>query len=184
MFDNSGGHFMNARSMVVALLSLGSMPLVSGCQQEEPKAPVEVIVLEPNGAAKLPPGVANGRSPNLRDAAPLSLWIGRSASGEYFLRTTTARTKHRFVGRFHAVEGELTNFRPKRMDHNDRFRFEGKDVVFDITTQAEEDGFDFGVSKSGCVEMDIRIDGKASADLIKIGEKEAQPPKSHFVICP
>lgn len=175
---------MNARSMVVALLALAATPFVAGCQQEEAKAPLEVIVLEPNGAAKLPPGAANGRSPNLKDAAPLALWIGRTASGEYYLRTTTARTKHRFHGRFHAVDGELSNFRPKRMDYNDRFRFEGKDVVFDITTQAEEDGFDFGVTKSGCVEMDIRIDGQKKPELIKIGEKEGQSPSSHFVLCP
>jgi len=175
---------MNTRSMVLAVLALGATPLAAGCHKEEAKAPVEVIVLEPNGAVKLPNGVANGRSPRLEGAAPLAFWVGRGASGEYYLRTTTARTKHRFVGRIHAVDGTLTNFRPHRMDNNDRFRFEGKDVVFDITTQAEQDGFDFGASKKACVEVDLRIDGKKSPELIKIGEKEVKPPVSHFIICP
>lgn len=175
---------MNTRSMVIALVALGSTPLVAGCQQEEPKAPLEAIALEPSGAAKLPNGVVNGRSPNLKDAAPLAVWIGRGQSGEYYLRTTTARTKHRFQGRLRAAEGELTNFRPHRMDNNDRFRFEGKDIIFDITTQAEQDGFDFGLSKGGCLELDIRVDGKRQPELIKIGEKEEKPPTSHLVLCP
>lgn len=175
---------MNVRSMVVALVALGSMPLVAGCEQQEAKAPIEVIVLTPNGAAKVPAAAADGRSPNLTDNARLSLWVGQGKSGEFYLRTTTERTKHRFVGRIHPVEGTLTNFRPHRMDNNDRFRFEGKDVVFDITTQAEQDGFDFGLDKKVCVEIDVRIDGKKQPELIKIGEKEVNPPLSHFMLCP
>ena len=81
---------MNARSMMVALLALGSAPFVGGCQQEEPKAPIEVIMLTPNGAAKLPAAAADGRSPNLKDAAPLAVWVGKGKSGEFYLRTTTA----------------------------------------------------------------------------------------------
>lgn len=175
---------MNTRSMMVAILTMGSA-LVAGCADEQPaKAPIEVIALTPNGAAKLPPGVGNGRSPNLQPSAGVAFWVGRAASGEYYLRTTTAKTKHRFVGRIHAVRGDLTNFRPHRMDQNDRFRFDGKDVVFDITTQAEQDGFDFGADKDACVEMDLRIDGKQAPDHILIGEKETKPPVSHFILCP
>lgn len=175
---------MNTRSMVVALLALGSMPFVAGCEQQEAKAPIEVIMLTPNGAAKLPPAAADGRSPNLKDAAPLAVWVGQGKSGEFYLRTTTAKTKRRFVGRIHPVDGELTNFRPHRMDQNDRFKFDGKDVVFDITTQAEQDGFDFGLNKKVCVEIDVRVDGQKQPNLIKIGEKEVNPPLSHFMLCP
>lgn len=175
---------MNTRLNVFALFALGSMPIVAGCQHDEAKAPLEVIAMEPNGAAKLPAGAANGRSPRLGPGQPLAFWVGRTATGEYYIRTTTAQTKHRFVGRIHPIDGELTNFRPTRMDHNDRFRLEGKDVAFDVTTQAEEDGFDFGASKNACVEIDVRIDGKKSPDLIVLGEKENKTPSSHFVVCP
>lgn len=175
---------MKTRSMMVALLALGSVPFVAGCQQDEAKAPVEAIVMDAHGAAQLPPGSGNGRSPKLGPDAPEGFWVGRGASGEYYLRTTTQHKQHRFHGRIRPQNGELTNFRPTRMDMNDRFRFDGKDIVFDIKTQGEQDGFDFGVSKGGCVEMDLRIDSKSMPEHIHVGEKEVKPPMSHFSFCP
>jgi hypothetical protein len=171
--------------MMVALLALAATPLV-GCHADtEAKAPVEIIVMDASGAATLPPGAASGRSPRLKAGEPEALWVGRLPSGEYFLRTTTRKAPHRFQGRIRAAAGgQLTNFRPTRMDFSDRFKLEGQDIVFDITTAGDEDGFDFGVSKNACVEFDTRIDGQKQPDKIIIGEKEMKTPSAHFTICP
>jgi hypothetical protein len=177
---------MITRSSSLALLALvvtGSLSL--GCsEQPQSKTAMEVLAAEAAGATQMPPGSAAGRSPNLKPGAPLGLWIGRGASGEYFLRTTTMRTAHRFQGRIKAINGEITNFRATRMDLNDRSKVDGQDTVFDISTQADEDGFDFGVSKNACVEFTIRIDGQGNRDHIRVGEKEANPASSKFIVCP
>ncbi|APR82306.1 Hypothetical protein A7982_07655 [Minicystis rosea] len=174
---------MKMRSMMVALLALGSLAF-AGCHEEEPKTPLEAVVMDASEAGRVDPGSVSGRSPRLAANAPEGIWIGRGTNGEYYLRTTTKNRSHRFQGRIRPVTTEISNFRPTRMDFNDRFKFDGKDIVFDIKTKAEQDGFDFGVAKGGCVEMDFRIDGRSQPEHIYIGEKEAKTPKSHFVLCP
>ena len=175
---------MKMRSKMVALLALGSVGF-SGCHNdEEAKAPVEGVVMDASEAGNIAPGAVSGRSPRLAANAPEGYWIGRGTNGEYYLRTTTANKTHRFQGRIRPVNSELSNFRPTRMDNNDRYKFDGKDVIFDIKTKAEQDGFDFSVAKNGCVEMDLRIDGRSQPEHIYIGEKEVKTPKSHFVLCP
>jgi hypothetical protein len=169
----------------LSLVVLASASLVAGCAEAPAaKTPLEVVAAEASGATQLPPGSSAGRSPNLKPGAPLGLWLGRGPSGDYFLRTTTMRTSHRFQGRIKALNGELTNFRGTRMDLNDRYKHDDKDVAFDITTQADEDGFDFGATKNACLEVIIKIDGKPSNEHIRVGEKEVQPTSSHFVVCP
>ncbi len=176
---------MHIRSMSIALLALAAAPLAACHNEAEAKHPVEIIVMDASGAATLPPGAANGRSPRLRAGEPEAFWIGRLPNGEYFLRTTTRKAPHRFQGRIRAAAGgTLTNFRPTRMDFSDRFKLEGQDIVFDITTAGDEDGFDFGVSKNACVEFDTRIDGQKQPDKIIIGEREMRTPSSHFTVCP
>ena len=176
---------MKNQSKLVALLALSSLALVTGCAEEaqtHAKTPVEIITMDASGAAKIPVNLADGKSPRLGPGQPAAFWIGRHPSGEFYVRATTAKTQHRFQGRIHAQKGELTNFRPSRMDHNDRFKFEGKDVVFDITTNGDEDGFEFG-AKDACIEFDLRIDGKKLHDRIFIGKDEAKTPSAHFTLC-
>lgn len=175
-------HIQN-QSKVALLLAVSSLSLMAGCAEEpQPKAPVEVIVMDASGAAKVPIAAADGKSPRLGPGQAAAFWIGRLPSGEFYLRTTTAKHKVRFQGRIHAQKGTLTNFRPTRMDHNDRFKFDGQDVVFDITTTGDEDGFDFG-AKDACVEFDLRIDGKKMNERVFIGKDEVKTPSSHFVLC-
>lgn len=174
---------MSARAM--AFFALAPFALALGCSHDpEPKTPVEVLAAEAGGATQMPPGSAAGRSARLKPGEHMALWLGRTASGEYFLRTTTKSASHRFQGRIRALNGDVTNFRATRMDHKDRFRPDGQDIVFDITTQADEDGFDFGVTKNACVEVWARIDGKPDHEHVLVGEKEAHPASHHFVVCP
>lgn len=170
-------------SMSFALLAAGS--LMIGCAEEpKPKTPFEVLAAESKGADKLPAGSASGRADRLKPGEPLGFWLGRVPNGDYFLRTTTKATEHRFQGRVRALNGDITSFRGTRMDLGDRFKFDGKDVVFDITTKADEDGFDFTISKDACVEINLRIDGKSTNEHIFVGEKEVKPSSNHFIVCP
>lgn len=172
---------MTVRSMM--MIAIGSLSLLAACHSEpDPKVPLEAIAMSSDGAAELPAGVAAGRSPRLAPGQPLAIWIGRKDSGEWSLRTTTMKASHRFQGRVRPTSGKLTTFKPTRMDNNDRFKFDGNDVVFDITTQTDEDGFDFTANK--CVEFDLRIDGQKQPHNIIIGEKEYKTTSSHFILCP
>lgn len=174
---------MKIQSKVGLLLALSSLPFAAGCAEEpQAKAPVEIIQMDASGAARLPIAAADGQSPRLGPGQPQAYWVGRTASGEFYVRTTTAKHKVRFQGRIHAQKGALTNFRPTRMDHNDRFKFDGQDVVFDITTTGDMDGFEFG-AKDACVEFDLRIDGKKMNERIFIGKDETKTPSAHFSLC-
>jgi hypothetical protein len=177
---------MKIFSTMVALLAVASAPLLVGCSSEpEARTALEVVEMQPSGASTLPVGSANGRPARLKAGEPTALWIGRGADGEYWVRTTTQGERHIFTGRIRAQGGgEIVNVKPTKMDFNDRVKHEGKDVVFDIHTKGDEDGFNFSVAKNACVEFVVRIDGKPDTTLVYLGEKEARPPSTHFVVCP
>lgn len=71
-----------------------------------------------------------------------------------------------------------------RTERSDRVRANGNDVVFDFTTQGGEAGLDFNLHGNGCVEMDLRIDGKPHPDEIILDKTHQTAGNGHFIACP
>lgn len=183
---------MNIRSTVTSLLTLVALPLLTACVIQTGPAPaaaqsgnVEAIALDTDNPVQMAAGLADGKPPRLRPGAVMAYWVWQSAKGDWHLRSTTARQLHRFQGRVHPLQGaSLSNVKATRLEWGDRIRLQGEDIVFDFSTQAGEDGFDFKLSGNACVEMDLRIDKAPHPKLVVIGKTEQAPASAHFIVCP
>jgi hypothetical protein len=177
-----------ATSLALPLLALSA----SGCiiQAGPPPAAaqsgaLEEIQIDSSSPVQLASGLADGKPPRLQPSAAMAFWVWQSKAGQWHLRSTTARQKHRFQGRIRPLHGaSLTALTPTRNEWNDRMRMSGNDIVFDFVTQGGEDGFNFGLTGNACVEMDLRIDRTSHPKLIVVGQTEASPASSHFILCP
>ena len=115
----------------------------------------------------------------------MAYWVWTGGKGDWHLRTTTSKQRHRFQGRVHPLQGSsLSNLKTTRLEWGDRMRLQGTDIVFDFSTQGGEDGFDFTLNGNSCIEMDLRIDKAPHPKLVVIGKGEVAPAASHFVVCP
>ncbi len=182
---------MNYRAMITSLLPLVALPLLAGCIiQAGPASAVqpgrmEAIDVDDASPSQMAAGLADGRPARLKPSAAMSYWVWQGAKGDWHLRSTTSQQLHRFQGRIRPLEGaSLGNLKATRLEWGDRMRLQGKDIVFDFSTQGGEDGFDFTLNGNACVEMDLRIDGTAHPKLIVIGKSEQAPASSHFIACP
>ena len=183
---------MNTRFTATSRIPLIALPLLTACVIQTGPAPatsqngnVEAIDLDTTTPVQMASGLADGKPPRLRPGATMSYWVWQSTRGDWHLRSTTAQQLHRFQGRVHPLEGaSLSNLKPTRLEWSDRIRLQGEDIVFDFSTQAGEDGFDFKLNGNACVEMDLRIDKAPHPKLIVIGKTEQAPAAAHFIVCP
>jgi hypothetical protein len=174
---------MNTRSIILSLATLTTLALATvGC---EPARPAITEVQSMGAPVQLPAGLADGSSRRLAGGAATAYWVGQKKSGEWYLRTTAKGERHRYQGRIRPAQGaHLSAIEPTRVEHSDRMRLSGSDIVFDFTTAGDVDGFDFRVSGNSCVEFDLRIDGAPMADAILLGAREQRPVNAHFYACP
>lgn len=170
------------RSQSAALLSALALccALLIGCVSAPkfPAAPPATLNLS----------VAEGRPTALRSGANFSYWVWRDAEG-WHLRTTSARKDHKFQGRIRAqTPGAISDIKAVSMEHNkkgsDRLSLDGGELVFQLFTSGKNDGFDFKVSRGGCVEFFLQIDGDSDPTRIYLGQNQTRPPSTHFTLCP
>jgi hypothetical protein len=183
---------MNIRSMATSLLPLVTLPLLTACVIETGPAPaaaqggrMEVIEPDATTAVQMAAGLADGKPPRLKPSAAMSYWVWHGAKNDWHVRSTTWHQLHRFQGRIHPLDNAtLSGLKATRLEWGDRMRLQGQDIVFDFSTQGGEDGFDFTLNGSACVEMDLRIDATSHPKLVIIGKTEQVPAAAHFIVCP
>ncbi len=183
---------MNLRSLVTRRIPALALPLLTSCIIQTGPGPamtqaekLETIEDDSTPPAQMASGLADGKPPRLRPNAAMAYWIWQGAKGDWHLRSTTQKQSHRFQGRIRPQEGaSLGNLTPTRLERGDRMRLQDQDILFDFTTQGGEDGFDFTLNGSACVEMNLRIDGAAHPRLVVIGKTEQAPAAARFLVCP
>jgi hypothetical protein len=182
---------MNIRAMVNSLLPVVALPFLAGCIIQTAPATasaqpgkMEAIDLDGASPIQMAAGLADGKPARLKPSAALSYWVWQGARRDWHVRSTSHQL-HRFQGRLRPLQGaSLSHLKATRLEWGDRMRLQGKDIVFDFSTEGGEDGFDFTLNGDACVEMDLRIDGTAHPKLIVIGKGEQAPAASHFIACP
>lgn len=180
---------MKARFILASLVPLCCAPLLTGCiVVTEPatpaQPPMQVVEIENTVPVQLAAGLADGKPPHLRPDAGMNYWVWQGPRNAWHVRTTTNK-KRRFQGRIRPLQGAaITSLKATQNESGDRVRRAGGDIVFDVTTKANEDGFDFGVKGDGCLEMDLRIQNESHPGMIKIGATEETPQSSHIIVCP
>jgi hypothetical protein len=134
-------------------------------------------------AFALPNDLFQGK-PDFTAGGALGAWVWHDADGQH-VRFTTVDNKvaRHFTGK--VCGAEVTHVDPVRTDVADGIRVgpDGHCVVFDFTTNAGVDGFDFRMPDSGEVVYDLKIDGEPLAPKqIHIGKTGISPKKSPFVM--
>ncbi|MES2694470.1 MAG: hypothetical protein V4773_13425 [Verrucomicrobiota bacterium] len=172
---------MKTRRLVFALsLTLFALSL-GGC--------MSAIEMSSSTPAELNMNVANDRSPALHSGAPYAFWVWRDADGLWHLRTTAKRTMHRFQGRIRPLSpAVISDVQPVSLEQSrrsdDKVGMVGRDLAFNFTTTEKNDGFDFRVTGSACIEFDLRLDGDGDPAHIYLGKDQTKPASAHFILCP
>jgi hypothetical protein len=111
------------------------------------------------------------------------IWIWRDARA-WHLRTSTANAKHTFSGKVTGRGAPITDVQSAKVETGDRIRVDGGKVDFDLTTQGQQDGFDFKIEGNSCVNFDLAIDGTQVPEKIIVGQAEQHPKFARFTTCP
>jgi len=122
-----------------------------------------------------------GRPTLMQPTSPMAYWIWVDPSGQWHVRTTTARAPHVFEGVV-TVEGAgvLTAVKPTKVEWNDTIRLlNPKQIKFKFQTMGGTDGFDFRAN-SPFVRFDIFIDGRKVPQSVFIGQNNQRPAGQPF----
>lgn len=122
--------------------------------------------------------------PQFASGDALGAWVWHDSEGHH-VRFTTVENKvvRHFSGKVCGKDASAVQ--PVRTDRGDKIRVgpDGHCVVFDFTTNAGIDGFDFRMSDGGDIVYNLELEGQPMATkLIHIGKSGASPQKSPFYL--
>lgn len=165
-------------SLIVLLAASVALPFATGCvvYKKGAKSPKEV--------ATLPASTADDRPAGFQETSGPGFWIWRGPKDGWHVRTTTGGKQHNFHGEI-AVRGSgvMTDLRASRTELNDRVRGNPSGAAFEFKTAGFKDGVDFKVDAGGCLEFDLKLNGKGQPAKIYIGGRQTNPPSHWFKLC-
>lgn len=174
-----------------------SQPMVAQPMQPQPMGPPPVGAPPPvvgfeelqdptEQSVQINWGLADGRPVRFSPGEAMAVWIWQDARGtEWHLRTSTARTQHRFVGTIVGEQAPFTSVEMVRTEMRDRVRVNRNRLTFDFQTDGSADGLDFRIAGNQCVRFYVKADGRPMPpSRIFIGRNGQNPQFAHFKLCP